>query len=128
MSAQEPNSAMAKDIEASNTGPPSDDYAYETKEPEVGTTKVLSANNGLSEADMATAGAIENIEKEYTIDSDNSPCPEVRANVPNTDDYHLPVNTLRMWFLGFLFTIASHALPTPCSGPKLTLALRLVRG
>lgn len=110
MSAQEPNSAMAKDIEASNTGPPSDDYAYETKEPEVGTTKVLSANNGLSEADMATAGAIENIEKEYTIDSDNSPCPEVRANVPNTDDYHLPVNTLRMWFLGFLFTIVGSGI------------------
>ncbi|KAJ5587102.1 small oligopeptide transporter OPT family [Penicillium hispanicum] len=42
---------------------------------------------------------------EYTIDSDNSPYLEVRANVPNTDDPSLPVNTLRMWFLGVIFTL-----------------------
>lgn len=42
---------------------------------------------------------------EYTIDSDNSPYLEVRANVPNTDDPSLPVNTLRMWFLGIVFTL-----------------------
>jgi hypothetical protein len=42
---------------------------------------------------------------EYTIDSDNSPYLEVRANVPNTDDPNIPVNTLRMWFLGVVFTM-----------------------
>ncbi|PYH92481.1 OPT oligopeptide transporter [Aspergillus ellipticus CBS 707.79] len=42
---------------------------------------------------------------EYTIDSDNSPYLEVRANVPNTDDPTLPVNTFRMWFLGVVFTL-----------------------
>lgn len=112
MADQDPKVATAKEIEASNTGPPSDDYADDAKELAVGTAKVLSGNNGImSEAEEATAGAIENIEKEYTIDSDNSPCPEVRANVPNTDDHHLPINTVRMWVLGLLFTIASHASP-----------------
>ncbi|QMW29127.1 hypothetical protein G4B84_004462 [Aspergillus flavus NRRL3357] len=42
---------------------------------------------------------------EYTIDSDNSPYLEVRANVPNTDDPTLPINTFRMWFLGIVFTL-----------------------
>lgn len=107
MTSHEPK---AKDID---TSPPSDDYVSDTKEPEVGTTTVLAAQNGLTDAEFATTGAIENIEKEYTIDSDNSPCAEVRANVPNTDDYHLPVNTLRMWVLGLLFTIASHAQVPP---------------
>ncbi|GMF66891.1 unnamed protein product [Aspergillus oryzae] len=41
---------------------------------------------------------------EYTIDSDNSPYLEVRANVPNTDDPTLPINTFRMWFLGIVGT------------------------
>ncbi|KAB8070934.1 OPT oligopeptide transporter protein-domain-containing protein [Aspergillus leporis] len=41
----------------------------------------------------------------YTIDSDNSPYLEVRANVPNTDDPTLPINTFRMWFLGIVFTL-----------------------
>lgn len=47
----------------------------------------------------------ENNTVEYTIDSDNSPYLEVRANVPNTDDPNIPVNTLRMWFLGVVFTM-----------------------
>lgn len=42
---------------------------------------------------------------EYTIESDNSPYLEVRANVPNTDDPTLPINTFRMWFLGVVFTL-----------------------
>jgi len=57
--------------------------------------------------DEAAAAAIQAIEKEYTIDSDNSPFPEVRANVPNTDDPSLPVNTIRMWFLGCAFALVS---------------------
>ncbi|KAF7335307.1 OPT oligopeptide transporter [Mycena sanguinolenta] len=36
---------------------------------------------------------------------DESPYPEVRAAVANTDDPSMPVNTFRMWFLGILLTI-----------------------
>jgi hypothetical protein len=56
-------------------------------------------------SDEATEIALGTIEEEFTIDSDNSPYPEVRANVPNTDDVDLPVNTVRMWFLGIMFTM-----------------------
>lgn len=57
-------------------------------------------------ADEAMEMAIGEVDQtEYTIDSDNSPYLEVRANVPNTDDPTLPVNTLRMWFLGIVFTL-----------------------
>ncbi|KAL5360526.1 small oligopeptide transporter [Aspergillus floccosus] len=44
-------------------------------------------------------------EKEYDYDSERSPFPEVRAVVPEKDDPSMPVNTVRMWFLGFVFTI-----------------------
>ncbi|CZR51394.1 probable isp4 protein [Phialocephala subalpina] len=56
-------------------------------------------------ADQATEIALGTIDEEFTIDSENSPFPEVRANVPNTDDVELPVNTVRMWFLGIVFTM-----------------------
>ncbi|KAJ9236200.1 hypothetical protein DTO207G8_3212 [Paecilomyces variotii] len=39
------------------------------------------------------------------IESDRSPYPEVRAVVPEVDDPGMPVNTLRMWVLGIIFTI-----------------------
>ncbi|KAF7546069.1 hypothetical protein G7Z17_g8684 [Cylindrodendrum hubeiense] len=55
--------------------------------------------------DKAIDFAIGTIDEEFDIDSDNSPCPEVRANVPNVDDPSMPVNTLRMWVIGIFFTI-----------------------
>ncbi|KAG8679497.1 hypothetical protein FRC08_016948, partial [Ceratobasidium sp. 394] len=43
---------------------------------------------------------------EYDIDfEDDSPYPEVRAAVANTDDPTIPTNTFRMWFLGLIFTV-----------------------
>ncbi|KAE8356743.1 OPT oligopeptide transporter protein-domain-containing protein [Aspergillus coremiiformis] len=42
---------------------------------------------------------------EYDYESERSPFPEVRAVVPETDDPDLPVNTVRMWILGIIFTI-----------------------
>ncbi|TAQ84477.1 hypothetical protein B7494_g7199 [Chlorociboria aeruginascens] len=39
------------------------------------------------------------------IEGDKSPYPEVRAVVPDVDDQSIPVNTLRMWILGFAFTM-----------------------
>lgn len=61
-------------------------------------------------ADEALELAIgESTQVEYTIDSDNSPYLEVRANVSNTDDPTLPVNTFRMWFLGVVFTLVRNS-------------------
>lgn len=39
---------------------------------------------------------------QYAVETglEDSPYPEVRAAVPNTDDYEMPVNTVRMWVLG----------------------------
>lgn len=71
-------------------------YEYEASEkPELGT---------MTNAE-ATELAIEEIDKEYSIDSDNSPFAEVRANVPNTDDPDMPVSTLRAWVIGVVFTM-----------------------
>lgn len=56
-------------------------------------------------ADEAIEIAIGETNVEYTVESDNSPYMEVRANVPNTDDPSIPVNTVRMWFLGVVFTL-----------------------
>ncbi|KAH9824567.1 small oligopeptide transporter [Teratosphaeria destructans] len=39
------------------------------------------------------------------ISEDTSPYPEVRAVVPETDDPDMPVNTLRMWILGVIWTL-----------------------
>ncbi|KAK7534816.1 small oligopeptide transporter, OPT family [Phyllosticta citribraziliensis] len=94
----------ADDMEPKRPPTAVDDEDSTTKEPRVGITKLLSTRTR-AEAEQATAAAIEHIDEEYTIDSDNSPIPEVRANVPNTDDVHLPVSTFRMWFLGILFTV-----------------------
>ncbi|PCH02528.1 Tetrapeptide transporter, OPT1/isp4 [Penicillium occitanis (nom. inval.)] len=58
-----------------------------------------------STGEKAIDTAIGSVEDVYTIDSDNSPFPEVRANVPNTDDPSTPVNTLRMWLVGIVFTM-----------------------
>lgn len=47
-------------------------------------------------------------EKELLLN--DSPYPEVRAVVDNTDDPSTPVNTFRAWFLGLFFTIIGTAL------------------
>ncbi|KAL2217290.1 OPT oligopeptide transporter protein-domain-containing protein [Thermoascus aurantiacus ATCC 26904] len=43
-------------------------------------------------------------------EADDSPFPEVRAVVSPVDDPSLPVNTVRMWCIGLLFTIVGSAL------------------
>ncbi|KAK5805807.1 hypothetical protein VI817_000065 [Penicillium citrinum] len=43
-------------------------------------------------------------------DADDSPFPEVRAVVQPIDDRSLPVNTLRMWTIGLIFTIVGSGL------------------
>jgi hypothetical protein len=56
----------------------------------------LKNSKGLLTVDEATEVALGTIDEEFTIESDNSPFPEVRANVPNTEDVDLPVNTVRI--------------------------------
>ncbi|THG98061.1 hypothetical protein EW145_g7488 [Phellinidium pouzarii] len=50
-----------------------------------------------------------NLDYEYDGDQvsfeDDSPYPEVRSAVANTDDPEMPVNTLRVWVLGLIFAI-----------------------
>lgn len=53
-------------------------------------TKAQLAIDKINEIGIGT------IDEEYTIESENLPFSEVRANVPNTDDVDLPVNTVRM--------------------------------
>ncbi|KAJ5729537.1 uncharacterized protein N7483_004045 [Penicillium malachiteum] len=43
-------------------------------------------------------------------DADDSPFPEVRAVIKPVDDVSLPVNTIRMWTIGLLFTIIGSGL------------------
>jgi hypothetical protein len=44
-----------------------------------------------------------------SYDADDSPFPEVRAVVSPIDDPNLPVNTVRMWAIGIIFTIVSYS-------------------
>lgn len=48
-------------------------------------------------------------EDDDALKDDNSPYPEVRASVPNTDNTMLSINTPRMWFLSMLFAVAGSA-------------------
>ena len=43
---------------------------------------------------------------------DDSPFPEVRASVSNIDDPSMPVNTFRVWFLGFILILAATFVAT----------------
>ncbi len=70
-------------------------------------------HNAQLTVDEAREIAIGTIDEVFTIDSDNSPFPEVRANVPNVDDVDLPINTVRMWFLGVVFTMVCNSI-IPC--------------
>ena len=46
-------------------------------------------------------------EKILPHEADDSPFPEVRAVIQPVNDLTLPVNTVRMWTIGILFTIVS---------------------
>ncbi len=46
-----------------------------------------------------------NLDKEHITFDDESPYPEVRSAVANTDDPAMPVSTLRSWIIGFMWAI-----------------------
>ncbi|RHZ53120.1 small oligopeptide transporter, OPT family [Aspergillus thermomutatus] len=49
-------------------------------------------------------------EKILPYEADDSPFPEVRAVVQPVDDVSLPVNTVRVWVIGIVFTIVGSGL------------------
>lgn len=65
-------------------------------------TSVLDMGTSLKYTDV---GALEE-------DEEDSPYPEVRASVSNTDDPEMPTTTFRMWFSGILLCFVSIALNT----------------
>ncbi|KAJ3571959.1 hypothetical protein NP233_g3403 [Leucocoprinus birnbaumii] len=46
-----------------------------------------------------------NLDKEHITFDDESPYPEVRSAVANTDDPTMPVSTLRSWIIGIIWSI-----------------------
>ncbi|KAI0776983.1 small oligopeptide transporter [Trametes elegans] len=46
-----------------------------------------------------------NLDKDAVVLEDDSPYPEVRSAVANTDDIGMPVNTLRAWTIGLIWAI-----------------------
>ena len=42
-----------------------------------------------------------------SYEANDSPFPEVRAVIPPGDDLSMPVNTVRVWTIGLIFTIVS---------------------
>ncbi|KAJ3852991.1 OPT oligopeptide transporter [Lentinula lateritia] len=75
----------------------------------------VDAEKGLLPADIEAVEAIAipefddpNIDKDAAIEGvleDDSPYPEVRSAVANTDDPTIPVGTLRSWTIGFVWAI-----------------------
>ncbi|OLL24538.1 Sexual differentiation process protein isp4, partial [Neolecta irregularis DAH-3] len=53
---------------------------------------------------------VDEIKLEAATLLENSPYPEVRAVVDNTDDPSLPINTFRAWFIGLFFTIIGNGV------------------
>ncbi|KDN37828.1 hypothetical protein RSAG8_09882, partial [Rhizoctonia solani AG-8 WAC10335] len=78
---------------------------FDQKDPEIG-HKVDPVNDEVL-ADIAGAHFDDpNLDRSQLGDlEDDSPYPEVRSAVANTDDPDMPVNTLRAWILGIIWAI-----------------------
>ncbi|KAG6854202.1 hypothetical protein C0991_009515 [Blastosporella zonata] len=46
-----------------------------------------------------------NLDKQHLVFEDDSPYPEVRSAVANTDDPEMPVSTLRAWIIGIIWAM-----------------------
>jgi OPT family small oligopeptide transporter len=83
--------------------PQGNDSAYYTKEDfERGQTPVSVRSNRRANYDEFDDP---NFNPEEVDDEDDSPYPEVRSAVANTDDINMPVGTVRAWFLGIIASI-----------------------
>lgn len=65
---------------------------------------------GRDELDKGLQLAVKNLKAYYHIFYTNSPYPEVRVSISNTDDPSLPVDTFRAWFLGIFFVVIFSAV------------------
>lgn len=79
--------------------------------------------------DPAHSGVLGDHEAEKVLpyDADDSPFPEVRAVVPPVDDVELPINTVRMWTIGILFSIVCihiSSSPSPSVWPPASATLQ----
>ncbi|KAI9744196.1 MAG: hypothetical protein M1818_002348 [Claussenomyces sp. TS43310] len=61
-------------------------------------------NGHLQDLEVDVAAIVQDGKVE-DFEADTSPYPEVRAVVPDMDDQAIPVNTLRMWIIGIIFTM-----------------------
>lgn len=66
--------------------------------------------NGISDASSILSDS--RAQDILPYEADDSPFPEVRAVVKPVDDRQLPVNTVRMWVIGMVFTIVCCLPPT----------------
>ena len=70
-----------------------------------------------------------NLDKDAIVLEDDSPYPEVRASVSNTDDPAMPAMTFRSWFVGIVLCILASGLniffnfryPAPYIAPLILL-------
>lgn len=72
----------------------------------------VSSEPNTSVVDMATTLKYTDEAGGMEEEEEDSPYPEVRASVSNTDDPEMPALTIRMWFCGMLLCIISIALNT----------------
>ncbi|KAG8832746.1 hypothetical protein FRC17_000756 [Serendipita sp. 399] len=101
-----------------------------------GAKRRISSEPGTSVIDMATT-------LKYTDDvggpeeeEEDSPYPEVRASVSNTDDPEMPAMTFRMWFCGIILCMIAIALntffnfryPSPSLSPLVILLISYPMG
>ncbi|KAJ9285646.1 hypothetical protein DTO027B5_6445 [Paecilomyces variotii] len=88
--------------------PPGTIMAEVETDGKVAEPKILPNDNSAS----SELGFIDDGEAKEILpfEADDSPFPEVRAVVPAADDPTLPVNTVRMWFIGIIFTIIGSGL------------------
>ncbi|KAG9121639.1 hypothetical protein FRC07_002336, partial [Ceratobasidium sp. 392] len=79
--------------------------SFEHKDPEVGHSVDPVSDDVIADA----AGAQfddPNLDRAHLGDiEEDSPYPEVRSAVANTDDIDMPCNTFRAWFLGLIWAI-----------------------
>lgn len=91
-------------------------------------TSVMDMATTLKYTDDAGAHGIE--------EEEDSPYPEVRASVSNTDDPDMPANTIRMWFCGMFLCLIAISLntffnfryPSPYLTPLIVLLIAYPMG
>ncbi|KAJ5223929.1 hypothetical protein N7468_008471 [Penicillium chermesinum] len=72
--------------------------------------KEPSSDNVADDPDETPVLRDHDAEQILPYEADDSPYPEVRAVIDPIDDHKLPINTVRMWTIGLIFTIVGSGL------------------